>query len=60
MPVNTEQIGKAIDCFVDDDYISSKEILQKEIKRAKNKYLKDKIGLEKDLDVEQENPTNEE
>jgi len=47
MPVNVEEIRKAMDSFETEDYISAKEILQQEIHQAKNTFLRDKLGLEK-------------
>lgn len=52
MPIDSENIKKAIDSFVDDDFVTSKEILKKEIQKGKNDWLKTKLDLEKDpLDV---------
>lgn len=60
MPVDSEKVKKAIDAFVDDDYIESKEILKKEIKKAKNDWLKDKLELDNDVeDVEPEEDTED-
>lgn len=50
MPVNTDKIKDAFDKFEDDDFLGAKEILQKEIKGAKDDYLKDKLELTKDFD----------
>jgi len=43
--MDTEKIKKAFDYFEDDDFLSSKELLQQEIKAAKKEYIKKKLGL---------------
>ena len=63
MPVDTEKIKDALDAFSKDDYVTAKEILKKEIQAAKNSYLKDTVGLEKEVDaveVEKEGENEEE
>ena len=60
MPVDPEKVRKAIDAFVDDDYIESKETLKKEIKKAKNDWLKNKLELDGDVEeVEFDEPEEE-
>jgi hypothetical protein len=54
MPVDSENVKKAIDAFVDDDYMTSKEILKKEVKNAKNDWMRDKLGLDNDLEGDKE------
>ena len=50
MSVDTEKVKDALDAFSKDDYVTAKEILKKEIQAAKNSYLKDTVGLEKEID----------
>jgi len=50
MPVDTDKIKDAMDKFEEEDFITAKEILQKEIHQAKNDYLKTKLELEQDVD----------
>ena len=45
MPINKEQIKKAIDHFENDKFTDAKEILTKEINIAKDDFLKSKLGL---------------
>jgi hypothetical protein len=51
MPVDNEQIKKALDHFENDEFVDAKEILQKEIQRAKNDHLKNKLELKGDADA---------
>ena len=50
MAVDKEQIKKAIDSFENDKFVDSKEILSKEVRKAKNSFLKDKLGLKGDIE----------
>ncbi|HRS26528.1 MAG TPA: hypothetical protein P5140_08320 [Methanofastidiosum sp.] len=50
--MDTEKIKKAFDYFEDDDFLSSKELLQQEIKAAKKEYIKKKLGLKNYIDEE--------
>ena len=50
MAVDKEQIKKAIDKFENDKFVDSKEILSKEVRKAKNSFLKDKLGLKGDIE----------
>lgn len=52
MPVDNEQIKKALDHFENDEFVDAKEILQKEILRAKNDHLKNKLDLKAEIDAE--------
>ena len=54
MPINRDNIKKALDAFEDDDFVSSKEILQKEISGRKNEWMQEKLGLTKPLGEEDE------
>lgn len=60
MPVDKEKIKKALDDFENDDFVSSKEKLKDEIKKAKEEYVKDKTGLEKDLSPQEQEEEEEE
>jgi len=59
MPVDNEQIKKALDHFENDEFVDAKEILQKEIQKAKNDHLKNKLDLKADIDAEVEAPAAE-
>ena len=48
--MDREAIKKAIDNFENDEFTNAKEILQQEIKTAKNDFLKNKLGLRNDLE----------
>jgi hypothetical protein len=52
--LNKEEIKKALDHFEDDKFTDAKEILQSEIKKAKDEYFNDKLGLKKGDKEEQE------
>ena len=43
-------IKNALDSFEDDDFLGAKEILQPELRKAKNIFLKNKLGLTKDIE----------
>ena len=43
--MDREKIKDILDKFENDDYVSAKEILQKEIEKEKNDYLKGKLSL---------------
>ncbi len=59
MPVDNEQIKKALDHFENDEFVDAKEILQQEIRRAKNDHLKDKLDLSADIEAQPENDAEE-
>jgi hypothetical protein len=52
MPVDREELRRAVDAFSDDDFIVAQEILTKQFQVAKNEYLQDKLDLESDLKSE--------
>lgn len=54
MSIDNEKIKKALDHFENDEYVESKEILQKEISNYKNEWLKDKLDLKNDLEQKSE------
>ena len=49
-PIDNREIKKAIDSFENDDFVTSKEIMSQEIKRAKNEFIKDKLELKGDIE----------
>ncbi len=46
--ISKEKIKQALDKFEEDDFVSSKDILARELKKKINDYLKDKTKVEKD------------
>jgi len=60
MPVDNEQIKKALDHFENDEFVDAKEILQKEILKAKNDHLKNKLELKGNADSRIEEPAEKE
>ena len=50
MPVDTEKIKKAFTDFENDEYYDAEETLSKEIKKAKNDYLKKELELDDDVE----------
>lgn len=44
--MDTEKIRKALDHFEDDEFTDAKEILQQEIRDARDKYLDTKLDLD--------------
>lgn len=59
MTVDTEAIKKSMDDFENEKYTDSKDTLRDEIGKARDEFLKDKLGLEKDWN-EPETKTEEE
>lgn len=60
MPTDKEEIRKAIDSFEDDNYVDSEETLSKELKKAKNDYLKKTLDLENDVeDIETDDDSDD-
>lgn len=45
MPVDKEQIRKALDHFENDEYTEAQEILKQEISKQKMEWLSDKLDL---------------
>lgn len=43
-------IKAALDSFEQDDFLHAKELVQGQIKQAKNDFLKAKLGLKNDID----------
>ena len=48
--MDEKNVKQALDSFERDDFVSAKEILSAEIKKSKYDYLKNKLGLEKDIE----------
>jgi len=46
----SDRIKDALDKFEDEQYTDAKEIIKKEFVKQRNKVLKDKLGLEKEID----------
>ena len=51
MAISTENIKQAFDKFEEEDFVTAKDILQKEIKAAKAEYLEKALHLETPLNV---------
>jgi len=49
-----DRIKDALDKFEEEEYVDAKEIIKSEFIKQRNKSLKDKLGLEKDIDVVKE------
>jgi hypothetical protein len=49
MPVDEKEIKSALDAFETEDFIVARERLKSEIVKAKNDFLKTRLGLEKDI-----------
>jgi len=49
MDMEEKEIKSALDSFENDDFLSAKEKLKTQILAAKNTYLKNKLGLKKDV-----------
>ena len=56
MAIDTKEIKKALDSFENDDFVGAKEIIAKEISKAKNDYLKTKLDLKNDIEPKTEEP----
>jgi hypothetical protein len=50
MAIDEKEVRAALDAFEQDDFITAKEKLKTQIVKAKNEYLKTKLGLEKDIE----------
>jgi len=61
MPINSDNIKKAMDTFEEEDFVTSKEILQKEIGSRRDEWMQEKLGLTKPLGgiKEEEKPKEE-
>lgn len=58
--MDKKEIKKALDKFEDEDFVSSKDLLAKELKKKINSYIKDKTQLTKDPVDDVEDDTEEE
>jgi len=54
MPVDKEKVKKALDDFQNDDFVSAKETLKPEIKKAKEEFIQKKLGLKEPITPEPE------
>ena len=52
--MDKEKIKDALDKFENDEFVDAKEILTKEIRDTKDKYLKDKLSLKNDINTDGE------
>lgn len=48
--MDPEVIKAALDSFENDDFLQSKDLLRGQIKKAKNDFLKAKLGLKNDIE----------
>lgn len=48
MPIDKEKIKDALDSFENDDFVTAKETLSKEIGAKRDEFLKDKLNLRGD------------
>jgi hypothetical protein len=51
--MDKEKIAVALNHFENDEFVQSKEIIQAEINKAKEAYLKDKLGLKGNKEAEE-------
>ena len=58
--MDQEKIKKALDHFENDEFVDAKEVLSQEIKGSVETHLKDKIGLQQDLNPAPANEDEEE
>jgi hypothetical protein len=54
MPVDKEEIKKALDHFENDEYSEASDILKKEIAKHRDEWLEKKLDLEAQADAEEE------
>ena len=47
--MNREEIRKALDHFENDEYVDAKEIISREVAGKRDIFIKDKIGLQNDI-----------
>lgn len=50
--MDQNDVKQSFDAFEADDFITSKEILQNQIHKAKNDFLKAKLDLKGDIDAQ--------
>lgn len=48
MPIDNEKIKDALDSFENDDFVTAKETLSKEIGAKRDEFLRDKLNLKGD------------
>lgn len=54
--MDREKIRKALDHFENDEYVDAKDIIKKEIAGTRDVFLKDKLGLQNDINVTEPAP----
>jgi hypothetical protein len=60
MPVDKEELRRAVDAFNDDDFVVAQEILTNQFQSSRNDYIKNKLGLETDFNSKIEDKEDEE
>jgi hypothetical protein len=50
MAMDPQVIKAAIDSFENDDFLHAKELVQGQVKQARNDFLKAKLGLKNDIE----------
>ena len=59
MTVDQEKIKKALTDFEEDNYMDAKDAIGGEIRKARDTFLKDKLGLKNDINPEPEETEEE-
>ena len=59
MTIDKESVKKALDSFENDKFCDAKDILSGEIRKARDTFLKDKLGLKNDINPEPEETEEE-
>jgi hypothetical protein len=57
--MDKEQIRKALDHFENDKYSDAKDIISSEIAKKRDAFIKDKLGLENEINQESDNEDEE-
>jgi Tfp pilus assembly protein PilF len=57
--MDEKDVKKALDSFENDDFITAKEVVKDVVKQAKNEYLKNKLGLSKDIEKPKQKPAED-
>ena len=59
MPIDKEQIKKALDSFENDKFMDAKDVLSKEIKAAKYDFLEKKLELGNPIEPKADDKTSD-
>lgn len=59
MPIDAEEIKKALDDFENDDFISAKDKIKGQIHGAVHDYFKTKLDLQRDLEPQKQDTSTE-